>query len=137
MVDTRTKEQRSRIMRAVRHKDTGPEWIVRRILHGLGYRYRLHRRDLPGKPDLVFPSRKKVIFIHGCFWHAHNCRHGRPPKSRLDYWLPKLQQNRMRDADKGAQLETLGWQILTVWQCEIKDLNILIPKLHDFLDRNP
>ena len=134
MVDTRTKEQRRRIMQAVRCKDTEPEWAVRRLLHGLGYRYRLHRKDLPGKPDLVFPSRRKAIFVHGCFWHTHGCRYGRPPKSRLEYWLPKLKRNMKRDAKKRAELEALRWQVLTVWQCEIKDLDALTAKLCAFLE---
>lgn len=134
MADTRTKEQRHRIMQAVRSENTRPEWEVRRLLHSLGYRYRLHRKDLPGKPDLVFPSRRKAIFVHGCFWHAHSCRYGRPPKSRLDYWLPKLHQNKKRDSQKSAQLETLGWDVLIIWQCETKDMDNLAVKLRDFLD---
>ena len=123
-------------MQAVRTKDTGPEWAVRRLLHSLGYRYRLHRKDLPGKPDLVFPCRKKTIFVHGCFWHAHDCRFGRPPKSRLDYWIPKLKQNKKRDTKNRLRLEVLGWQVLTVWQCEIEDLDALTAKLCDYLDGN-
>lgn len=134
MVDTRTKKQRRRIMQAVRGKDTGPEWAVRRLLHSLGYRYRLHRKDLPGKPDLVFPSRRKAIFVHGCFWHAHGCRFGRPPKSRLDFWLPKLDRNRKHDAETRARLEALGWQVLTVWQCETKDADVLTVRLCAFLE---
>ena len=134
MADTRTPEQRRRIMQAVRCKDTKPERIVRRLLHGLGYRYRLHRSDLPGKPDLVFPGRKKAIFVHGCFWHAHGCRHGQPPKSRLDYWLPKLERNRERDAEKRASLESLSWSVLTVWQCEIGDSDALAVRLCAFLE---
>ena len=134
MADTRTEEQRRRIMQAVRSTNTGPELTVRRLLHGLGYRYRLHRKDLPGKPDLVFPSRKKAIFVHGCFWHAHGCRYGRPPKSRLDYWLPKLELNKRHDALKHGQLEALRWQVLTVWQCEINDLDALTAKLGAFLE---
>ena len=134
MADTRTPEQRRRIMRAVRSKDTKPERIVRRLLHGLGYRYRLHRSDLPGKPDLVFPGRRKAIFVHGCFWHAHGCRHGQPPKSRLDYWLPKLERNRERDAEKLACLESLHWSILTVWQCETGDSDALAARLCAFLE---
>lgn len=122
-------------MQAVRGKDTGPEWIVRRLLHRLGYRYRLHRKDLPGKPDLVFPARRKAIFVHGCFWHAHGCRYGKPPKSALEYWLPKLDQNRKRDAEKSARLEARGWTVLTVWQCETKDTEALTAKLRAFLDR--
>lgn len=134
MADTRTRAQRRRIMRAVRGKDTSPEWAVRRLLHGLGYRYRLHRKDLPGKPDIVFPGRRKVVFVHGCFWHAHGCRIGRPPKSRLEYWLPKLEANKRRDAEKLAGLEALGWRALTVWQCEIADRDTLAARLRAFLD---
>ena len=134
MVDTRTEEQRRHIMQAVRGKDTGPEWTVRRVLHGLGYRYRLHRKDLPGKPDIVFPGRKKSIFVHGCFWHAHGCRYGRPPKSRLDYWLPKLERNKERDAQRIVELKVLGWSVLTVWQCETKDMDALTARLTGFLE---
>ena len=134
MADTRTKEQRRQIMQAVRGRDTGPEWTVRRLLHGLGYRYRLHRRDLPGKPDLVFASRRKVIFVHGCFWHAHGCCYGRPPKSRLDYWLPKLERNKQRDIEVRGQLQGLHWQVLTVWGCELKDPDSLVAKLRSFLE---
>ena len=134
MTDTRTKHQRRRIMRAVRSKHTQPEWAVRRLLHSAGYRYRLHSDELPGKPDLVFPGRKKVIFVHGCFWHAHGCRYGQPPKSRPDYWLPKLARNRDRDEEKTAHLSALGWKVLTVWSCEIKDRQQLIEHLRTFLD---
>ena len=123
-------------MQAVRQRDTGPEWALRKLLHGLGYRYRLYRADLPGKPDIVFPSRKKAIFVHGCFWHAHGCRYGRPPKSRLEYWLPKLKENKARDANKRSRLHELGWQVLTVWQCEINHIDALTPKLRAFLDGN-
>ena len=94
----------------------------------------LHRKDLPGKPDIAFVSRRKAIFVHGCYWHAHGCRYGRPPKSRLDYWLPKLKQNKIRDARKCAELKALGWQVLTIWQCEIKDLDALTAKLLLFLE---
>ena len=134
MADTVTTEQRRRSMQAIRRKDTGPELFVRRCLHGLGYRYRLHRKDLPGKPDLVFPSRRKVIFVHGCFWHAHDCRDGRPPNSRLDYWLPKLERNSQRDTEVRIQLKALGWQVLTVWECALKDIDSLIAKFRSFLD---
>lgn len=134
MVDTRTKEQRRRIMQSVRSRHTGPEMTVRRLLHGAGYRYRLHRKDLPGKPDIVFPSRKKAIFVNGCFWHAHGCKIGRPPKSRKDYWLPKLRDNRKRDAKKAALLRALGWKVLTVWQCQTKNTARTMSKLTAFLD---
>lgn len=137
MADTRTREQRRRIMQAVHGKDTGPEWIVRRLLHGLGYRYRLHPKDLPGKPDMIFPARRRAIFVHGCFWHAHGCRYGKPPKSRPLYWLPKLERNKARDAEKIAQLEALGWRALVVWQCETKDLRVLTGRLLGFLNSGP
>src|SRR5690348_10768683 len=97
MADTRTPAQRSRIMASVQQRNTGPEWIVRRLLHSNGHRYRLHSKKLPGKPDIVFGARKKAIFVHGCFWHGHDCAKGRSPKSRLDYWGPKLEANRRRD----------------------------------------
>lgn len=133
MADTRTPEQRRRIMQSVKGKDTKPEWVVRRLLHRMGYRYRLHAHNLPGKPDIVFPARRKVIFVHGCFWHAHGCKIGRPPKSRSDYWVPKLEANSARDAAKQSQLEALGWSVLVVWQCETKDLLGLETKLRAFL----
>jgi len=121
-------------MKAVRGKNTGPEFTVRRLVHRMGYRYRLYRKDLPGKPDLVFPSRRKVIFVHGCFWHAHGCRIGQPPKSRLDYWIPKLKRNKERDAEKVEELNTLGWSVLTIWQCETRDMEALAERVHKFLD---
>lgn len=133
MVDTRTKEQRRRIMQAVRGKDTRPEWIVRRMLHAAGYRYRLHVRGLPGTPDIVFPGRRKAVFVHGCFWHGHGCKIGQPPKSRLDYWGAKLDANRKRDAAKQEALTDLGWDVLVVWQCEIADTQALALRLWTFL----
>lgn len=120
-------------MRSVRTSNTGPEWVVRRLLHSHGYRYRLHRKSLPGKPDIVFPSRRKAIFVHGCFWHGHGCAKGRPPKSRLDYWSPKLEANFARDARNLEELRALGWETLTVWQCETKDPQPLLERLRDFL----
>ena len=135
MADTRTQEQRRRNMQAIRSKDTGCERTVRRLVHGLGYRYRLHRKGLPGRPDLVFPGRKKAIFVHGCFWHAHGCRYAWPPKSRLEYWLPKLERNKRRDVENCAELESLGWQVLTVWECDLRDLDALTATLLGFLER--
>lgn len=135
MADNRTEQQRSETMRAIRGKDTEPEWFVRRLLHGQGYRYRLHDSKLPGTPDLVFAGRRKAIFVHGCFWHAHGCRYGQPPKSKLDYWLPKLAANRDRDATKQAKLRRLGWAVLTVWQCETRNPERLERKLLRFLER--
>jgi DNA mismatch endonuclease (patch repair protein) len=133
MADTRTREQRRRIMQSVGTKNTGPEWTVRRLLHAAGYRYRLHARDLPGKPDLVFRKRQAAVFVHGCFWHWHGCSKGQPPKSKLDYWQPKLEANRLRDERQRHQLEELGWSVLTVWQCETKDEDALLRRLVKFL----
>ena len=120
-------------MQAVKSKNTGPEIVVRRMLHALGYRFRLHRKDLPGSPDIVLPSRKRAIFVHGCFWHAHGCAKGRPPKSRSNYWLPKLARNVQRDRTKKEQLESLGWDVLVVWQCQVEDDATLARRLQDFV----
>ena len=136
-MDNRTEEQRRRIMQAVKRRDTGPEMIVRRLLHRLGYRYRLHRKDLPGKPDIAFLSRRKAIFVHGCFWHGHDCPRGRLPKSRLDYWQPKLDGNRERDRRTEIELRSLGWSVLVIWQCETADLQALAGRLRSFLDEGP
>lgn len=107
-------------MGLVRARDTGPELVVRRLVHADGYRYRLYRRDLPGSPDLVFPSRHKVILVHGCFWHRHaGCQLARLPKSRLDFWIPKLEANRRRDARDRRALERAGWSVLVVWECQL------------------
>lgn len=121
-------------MQAVRSKDTKPELIVRKLLHAHGHRYRLHYRPLPGKPDLAFPGRKKAIFVHGCFWHSHGCKTGRAPKSRLDYWLPKLEANVARDRKKVDAIHALGWKTLTVWQCELADRDALLTRLTNFLE---
>lgn len=134
MADTRTTDQRRRIMQSVGTQDTGPELTVRYLLHSLGYRYRLHAKALPGKPDIVFPSRRKAIFVHGCFWHGHGCRKGRAPKSRLEYWKPKLKANRKRDTAQVAALQSLGWSVLTVWQCETGDREALTAKVRAFID---
>lgn len=134
MADTRTPAQRTRIMAAVRTKDTGPEMAVRWILHRLGLRYRLHARELPGRPDIVFRRRKLAIFVHGCFWHGHSCAKGRPPKSRLDYWAPKLATNAARDFANVRALEQAGWQVLIVWQCETGEPEALTARLQEFVD---
>lgn len=127
---------RSENMRRIRSKNTAPEMTVRHLVHGMGYRYRLHRKDVPGKPDLVFPQRRKVIFIHGCFWHQHRgCREGRSPKSNTAYWLPKLERNQARDRDALKQLAALGWDVMVVWECETTDSHALAGKLQDFLER--
>jgi len=113
---------RSEIMSSVGTKDTRPEMIVRRYLHSQGYRYALHRRDLPGRPDLAFPSRRKVMFVHGCFWHGHGCTWGRLPKTKLDYWAPKIAANVRRDREVMARLQALGWRAHVVWQCRLLKL---------------
>lgn len=130
-----TPELRSRIMRAVKSRDTKPEMLARRAVHGMGYRYRLHRKNLPGKPDLVFASRRKVIFVHGCFWHGHNCPRGlRKPKSNRDYWETKISRNRKRDAQSEEALKQAGWRILTIWECQMKDEDALRNRLRHFLE---
>ena len=123
-------------MAAIRSKDTTPELTVRRLVTALGHRYRLHRKDLPGKPDLVFGPRRKVIFVHGCFWHLHpkaSCLDARQPKSNTSYWSPKLKRNVARDAEHVAALKKLGWKVLIVWDCEIKDRAKLGARLKKFL----
>ena len=129
MADTRTKEQRSRIMKSVRTKDTGPELVVRKLLHSLGFRFRLHRKDLPGKPDITLARHRTVVFVHGCFWHGHDCKMGNPPKSKLDYWRRKLDSNKARDERNTAALRDDGWNVVTVWQCELKDVAQLARRL--------
>jgi DNA mismatch endonuclease (patch repair protein) len=133
MADNRSPESRSALMSRIGGKDTAPELMVRRLLFALGYRFRLHRRDLPGTPDIVLPTRKKVIFVNGCFWHAHGCRIGRPPKSRQEFWLPKLGKNRAKDARNRRALRNLGWGVLTLWQCETKSQDRLAAQLRSFL----
>lgn len=121
-------------MSRVRSKDTTPELTVRRVLHGMGFRYRLHDKKLPGRPDIVFPSRRKVIFVNGCFWHGHEgCRYGRLPKSRIEFWRDKINRNRQRDEENLRKLQVDKWHALTVWQCELKDINGLAHKLYEFL----
>lgn len=134
-MDTLSPEERSERMSRIRGKDTKPEMRVRRLIHGMGYRYRLHSRKLPGRPDLVFASRGKVIFVHGCFWHMHaSCKNNRPPKSRRDFWLPKLRENRKRDKTNQRELEKQGWGILVIWECETKDLDALTERVRNFLE---
>ncbi|MCQ0990556.1 very short patch repair endonuclease [Jiella sp. LLJ827] len=126
-------------MSRVRGKNTKPELYVRRLLHGMGYRYRLHRRDLPGNPDIVFGKRRKAIFVHGCFWHRHpdpGCRLTRTPKSRLEFWEPKFAANVARDARHQAALEAMGWKVLVVWECELVDKEQVKNELRHFLEDN-
>jgi DNA mismatch endonuclease (patch repair protein) len=133
-MDKLSPERRSANMRRIRSKDTSPELALRKLIHGLGYRFRLHRKDLPGKPDLVFPSRRKVIFVHGCFWHQHRgCIDGRMPKSNTSYWLPKLANNKTRDKKNRSRLARLGWKSLVIWDCQTRDGKKLKQQLKAFL----
>lgn len=114
---------RSAIMRAVKSRDTKPEMLVRKFVHGLGYRFRLHRKTLPGTPDLVLPRLRRIIFVHGCFWHGHNCARGsRVPKSNTDYWLTKIARNRLRDQANRSLLAQQGWGVYIAWECQTKTL---------------
>jgi DNA mismatch endonuclease, patch repair protein len=137
MTDRLDPLRRSRLMQKVRAKDTGPERQVRSILHRLGYRFRLHRKDLPGTPDIVFARRHVVLFVHGCFWHAHGCRKGQPPKSRLEYWGPKLEANRQRDRRNIEALTLAGWHVEVIWQCELSDQPALVARLNQILAPAP
>jgi len=135
-MDTISPRDRSRVMAAVHGKNTRPEMSVRRLVHGSGYRYRLHGAALPGRPDLVFPGRRKVIFVHGCFWHRHAdsaCPLARLPKTRLDFWLPKLEANRQRDAANMAKLHEAGWEPLVIWECELRDMVKIKERVQAFL----
>lgn len=121
-------------MRANKAKDTKPEVAVRQMLHAMGYRFRLHRRDLPGTPDIVFPGRRKAIQVHGCFWHQHTgCRRANIPETRQEYWGPKLARNKTRDREAQARLEALGWKVMTVWECEVTDHRATAERAQAFL----
>ena len=134
MADHLEQTARSALMSRIRGKDTSPEVFVRRLVYALGYRYRLHDRDLPGCPDLVFPSGRKLILVHGCFWHRHRCKKGRStPKTRPAFWIKKLEGNKTRDAANHRKLRRLGWDVLTVWECQIRDADKLKERLVRFL----
>lgn len=134
MVDVLTKEQRAYCMSRIRAKDTKPELTVRRLVHCMGYRFRLHRTDLPGTPDIVFPKLRKIIFIHGCYWHLHDCKYGRVvPKQNGEFWATKRQGNVARDQKNLAELEILGWDSLVLWECMLKDAEPLVTMLRQFL----
>ena len=138
MADIVNEERRSEIMAKIRSKGTKPEMTVRRLLHSMGYRYRLHVAGLPGKPDIVFPARRKVIEVRGCFWHQHEdpgCGIVRRPKSNRDYWLPKLERNVERDAKHEAELRALEWDVLVVWECEVLAASGFVERVVEFLDQ--
>lgn len=126
---------RSANMRAIRSKDMRPELAVRSLVHKMGYRFRLHRSDLPGKPDLVFVSRRKAIFVHGCYWHGHSCKLAHAPKSNTEYWGPKLQRNRARDRKNLRSLRRQGWTPFVIWECELKNVEASATRIRRFLDR--
>ena len=132
--DIMSPAERSARMARIRARDTRPELLVRSLLYRLGYRYRLHPTDLPGRPDIAFRGKRKVVFVHGCFWHSHEgCRRNRPPKSNSDYWGPKLDKNKRRDLSNIRELRRSKWQILVVWECETKNTDELLPRLLSFL----
>ena len=134
MADRLSPEARSALMARIRGKDTRPELAVRSMLHAMGFRFRLHRRDLPGTPDIVLPGRRKAIFVHGCFWHGHRCGCARLPKTRLDYWGPKIAANRARDGRKAAALRREGWSVAAVWECQLRKPDLLERRLARFLE---
>ena len=122
MPDVLTREQRTRNMRAIKGQDTRPELVVRRLLHEMGYRFRLHRRDLPGRPDIVLPRFHVALFVHGCFWHRHRCRYGKVcPSTRAEFWKAKFAANRTRDARVRRKLRTLGWRVIVIWECQTRN----------------
>lgn len=128
-------DKRSEIMRRVKSGDTKPEMRVRKMLYAMGYRYRLHRRALPGCPDIVLPRHRKIIMVHGCFWHGHDCPAGRKtPKSNREYWSEKLARNCLRDADNLAKLKSMGWKVLIMWECELRDEEAARRKMAEFMD---
>ncbi len=135
-MDTLSPDERSERMGRVRNKDTKPELVVRRLVHSMGYRYRLHGKSLPGRPDMVFSGRRKVIFVHGCFWHRHDfsCPLTRMPKSRLDFWKPKFEATQRRDQVNQAKLREMGWELLIVWECQLKEMGELAIRIREFME---
>ena len=137
MIDWLPPEKRSKIMRSIRSNNTKPEIIARKIAHSLGFRFRLHRWDLPGKPDLVFPRLKKVVFVHGCFWHQHdnpNCSIAQMPSSNLEYWKPKFKRTKTRDKERIVALKKLGWSTLIIWECDTQNMLKTTKKIKNFLN---
>ncbi len=138
MADVYDADTRKRVMQAVHSKNTKPERIVRSLLHRFGFRFRLHRKDLPGAPDIVLPSRRIAIFVHGCFWHGHDCpRGGRIPKTNTEYWINKREKNSLRDRRAITELKDCGWRPIVVWECEIKNIEELTALLLKALTENP
>ncbi len=136
MTDTISVSERSHVMSLIKAKNTRPEMLIRRLVHGAGYRYRLHGKKLPGKPDLVFASRRKVIFVHGCFWHLHeNCALSRMPKSNQNFWIGKLEGNKARDQNEYMRLREEGWDVMVIWECELKDLEAVRLRIARFLGK--
>ena len=134
-MDSLTPEKRSRLMARIRDKDTKPEWIVRRLVHSMGFRFRLHRKDLPGAPDLVLPAMSKAIFVHGCFWHRHRCRLTTTPKTNVRFWNNKFSENVLRDKKNIRRLKRAGWAVLVIWECQTNDAALLEKRLAGFLEK--
>jgi DNA mismatch endonuclease, patch repair protein len=135
MVDTLTPDERSERMSRIFGKNSSPEMKLRRMVHSSGFRYRLHVKNLPGKPDLVFPKRRAVLFMHGCFWHRHEgCKLARLPKSRVDFWTKKLEANRQRDMQNQGLLRKMGWRVLVVWECQLRDTVAVSQAVTEFLN---
>lgn len=138
MTDVFSPEKRSQVMQKVRSKDTKPEMVIRRGIHSLGYRFRLHDKNLPGKPDIVLAKYRAVIQVMGCFWHGHDCNDGHIPKSRQDYWIPKLEANKKRDLNNNRLLESMGWKVIVVWECSClkkKDLENELKRIDTELNK--
>lgn len=137
-MDKLAPERRSENMRQIRGKNTAPELAIRKLCRKIGFTgYRIHRKDLPGTPDLAWVGRKLAIFVHGCFWHGHDCAEGiRKPKSNRDYWIPKIERNQQRDAENIAALRTAGWNVLVIWECEINGQGCFSKRLQQFLSAN-
>lgn len=134
MTDIVNKEQRSRNMSRIRGRDTKPELVVRRTAHRMGFRFRLYRKDLPGTPDLIFPKHRLAVFVHGCYWHRHSgCRFAYSPKSRVEFWTKKFEQNVERDSRNQTALRDLGWRVLVIWECETRDYIIVEDRLRECL----
>ncbi len=138
MADVFSRAKRSSIMSKIKGKNTAPELRVRRLLHALGFRFRLHRNDIPGRPDVVLPRHRKVILIHGCFWHGHSrCKRAKLPTTNVEFWQTKIAKNKARDREVRRQLRDLGWQVLELWQCQLKSVDDLGRRLEDFVTVQP